>query len=187
MNNVEIKYDTFLKGKIIDLVCVTEEIITKSNWHNWFNNEENIVNMQKHYYPNTVEEQLEYFRSEVFKNRSKLQLGIFHKRDQFLIGTISLSNIDHINNHCEIGGLIGEMKYQNIDCWLEANRLLIHHAVNTLNMHRIYAGSISKEVSIFYERLLGFKTEGVHEQEVFKNGKYHDVYYFAKVYEPKIS
>ena len=153
MNNHEIQYDVFLKGEHIDLVVLTEEIVEKSNWYNWFNNEENMLNMQKHYFPNTREDQLRFFRAEISENQSKLQVGIFHKMDQILIGTISLSNIDLLNRKCEIGGLIGETTYKSIKYWLEANRILFRHAVETLNMHRIHGASIAKEVSVFYERL----------------------------------
>jgi len=48
----KINYDIFIKGDLIDLVCLNEEIVEKSNWYNWFNDEENMKYMQKHYYPN---------------------------------------------------------------------------------------------------------------------------------------
>ena len=53
-----IKFDVFIKGKIIDLVVLTEEIVEKTNWYSWFNDEEVTKNMQKHYYPNTKEMQI---------------------------------------------------------------------------------------------------------------------------------
>lgn len=182
MNTQEIQYDIFLEGELVDLVCVTEEIVEKTNWHNWFNNEKNTGNMQKHYYPNAREDQLNYLKSEINGNKEKLQVGIVHKGEQTLIGMISLSNIDFLNRKCEIGGLIGETKYKSINFWLEANRLLIRHANESLNMHRIYGGSIAKEVSLFYERLLGFEAEGVLKKDIFKNGRYQDAYLFAKVF-----
>jgi RimJ/RimL family protein N-acetyltransferase len=182
MISPKIEYDVFLKGDHVNLVALTEEMVEKSNWHNWFNNEENMSCMQKHYFPNTRESQLRFFRNEISENPTKLQLGIFHKLDQILIGTISLSNIDHLNRKCEISGLIGETKYKSIKYWLESNRLLLHHGVDTLNMHRIYGGSLAKEVSMFYERLLGFQAEGIRKQDIYKNGSFQDVYLFAKIF-----
>jgi len=187
MINQEIQFDVFLKGDNLDLVGLTEEIVEKSNWYNWFNNEENMQTMQKHYFPNSREDQMNFFKNEICGNKNKLQLGIFHKIDQVLIGTISLSNIDYLNRKCEIGGLIGETKYKSINYWLEANRILIRHAVDTLNMHRIHGASIAKEVSIFYERLLGFKTEGILKQDIYKNGSFQDVYLFARIFESAIN
>ena len=175
------KNDVFIAGSQIDLLALSEDIVRCSNWYGWFNDEENTKTMQKHYFPNTKEDQLLFFRNEVCGNPTKLQLGIFHKADQILIGTISLSNIDFVNRKCEIGGLIGEKKYKNINLWLEANRLLIDHASKTLNMHRIYGASLAKEVAIFYERLLGFNSEGILKEDVYKNSAFRDVYLFGKI------
>ena len=148
------KYDVFIQGVNVDLVVLTAEIAEKSNWYNWFNNEENMRIMNKHYFPNTREDQVRFFTDQIKGNRTLIQLGIFHKLDQALIGVISLRAIDFINRKCEIGGLIGETKYKIMKYWLEANRLLIAHARNQLNMHRIYGGALSKEVAILYQRML---------------------------------
>jgi ribosomal-protein-alanine N-acetyltransferase len=187
MNKENIRYDVFLQGESVDLIALTEEIAEKTNWYNWFNDEENMQYMQKHYFPNTKEEQLRFYKSEINGSNTKLQVGILHKADKVLIGTISLSQIDYLNRKCEIGGLIGEKKYKNIKYWLETNRLLIRHAVNTLNMRRIYGASISKEVSVFYERLLGFESEGMLKQDIYKNGRYNDVYLFGRIIDSKVS
>ena len=45
-NESKINFDVFIKGELIDLVVLTEEIIEKTNWYNWFNDEENTKNMQ---------------------------------------------------------------------------------------------------------------------------------------------
>jgi len=175
------KCDVFIAGNHIDLLALSEDIVRCSNWYGWFNDEENTRNMQKHYFPNTREDQILFFRNEISGIPTKLQLGIFHKVDQVLIGTISLTNIDFISRKCEISGLIGEKKYKNINLWLEANRLLIDHASTSLNMRRIYGGALAKEVAIFYERLLGFHPEGVLREDVYKNGRFRDVYLFGKI------
>ena len=43
----EIENDIYIKGKLVDLVRLTEEIAKKSNWYKWFNDEENTKYMQK--------------------------------------------------------------------------------------------------------------------------------------------
>ena len=93
----KIKFDVFIKGELIDLVVLTEEIIEKTNWYNWFNDEENTKDMQKHYFPNTKEIQLKFFKNEIENSNTKIQLGILHKKDQIMVGTLSLNNIDFMN------------------------------------------------------------------------------------------
>lgn len=184
MNDKE--FDVFIKGELIDLVVLDEEVVERTNWYNWFNDEENMKFMQKHYYPNTRAMQLEFFKNEIENNPNKLQLGIFHKKDKVLIGTVSLSDIDFLNRQCEIAGFIGEKKYQNVRNIIEACKLLIAHAFNILNMHRIYGGTIIKEVEEMFCRILGFTHEGIKRKSVYKNGKYHDAYLIGLLKEEYI-
>jgi hypothetical protein len=114
-------------------------------------------------------------------NPTKIQLGIVTTEKETLIGMISLSQIDHLNQKCEIGGLIGDKDFRKMDYWIEANQILINHAFNTLNINRIYGGSIIKAVEQFYIRILGFESEGTSKSDVFKNGKFLDTYKFAKI------
>ena len=174
--NIKTPFDIFIKGTNIDLVVLSSEIVGQTNWYSWFNDEENTEYMQQHYFPNSKELQLKYFKEEIEGSDKKLQLGIYHKKDKILIGTISLNNIDFQHRKCEISGFIGEKKYQTLKPFLEANKLLIKHAFEQLNMNRIYGGALNKDVSDFFVRMLNFETEGVLIDDVYKNGKYHDVY-----------
>ena len=72
-------FDIFIKGEIIDLVVLTNEIVEKTNWYKWFNDEENTKHMQQHYYPNSKELQLKFFKEEIEGNDKKLQLDFFPK------------------------------------------------------------------------------------------------------------
>jgi capsular polysaccharide biosynthesis protein len=42
--------------------------------------EESTKNMQKHYFPNTVAIQLNYFNEHILNNKTKLQLGVVEKK-----------------------------------------------------------------------------------------------------------
>ena len=81
-----------------------------------------------------------------------------------------------MNRKCEISGFIGEKKYQTLKPFVEANKLLIKHAFEHLNMNRIYGGSLNKDVADLFVRLLHFDEEGVLKEDVFKNNKYNNVY-----------
>lgn len=178
-----IKYDVFIEGKGIDLISLNEDIAVNSNWYNWFNNELTTKGMQKHYFPNNANQQLKFFQTNVQDNINKLQLGIVYKIDNKLIGTISLNNINLINKSCEIAGLIGEKDYRNINNYVEASRLIIIHAFNTLNMHRIYGGTMTKELKVLHCKMLGFTFEGTQKEAIFKDGKYHDTFMIGLLYK----
>jgi len=171
-----IKFDIFIKGALVDLVVLTEEIVEKTNWYNWFNDENNTKYMQKHYFPNTKTMQVEFFKSEIENNKNKLQLGILHKDEDLFCGVISLNDINYLNRCCEISVIMIEKSSITIQHFIEAARLIMKHAFETLDMNRIYSGTIVKEIDTLYCRTLGFKPEGISRKAVYKNGKYHDVY-----------
>jgi ribosomal-protein-alanine N-acetyltransferase len=171
--------DVFIKGIDVDLICLNQNVLNNSNWYNWFNDEETTKHMQKHYYPNTYDLQLQYFKSSIENNKSKMQCGIFHKQEKVLIGTISLNNIDLINRNCELSVIIGEKKFQNLNFFIESHKLMLRHAFDTLNLNKVYGGTIIKEMNILFCRVLGYTSEGKLIEHVFKNGKYHDAYRFG--------
>jgi len=174
--NKNLKFEVFIKGNLVDLVVLTEEIVKKTNWYKWFNNEETTKNMQKHYFPNTVDLQLDFFKKNILNNNKIVQLGIVVKKDNFFSGVMSLSNIDFLNQSCEFGAIIGEESSRNIKYFLEAAKLIIKHAFDTLHMQRVYSGTIVKEIDDLLCKTLGFKHEGIQRKAVYKNGKFLDIY-----------
>ena len=176
-------FDVFIRGKIIDLVVLNIELIESTNWYKWFNDEETTTYMQKHYFPNTKRLQSEYFINEIKDNNNKLQLGIVSKKDQIMIGIISLNDIDHINRKCETSCVIGEKKYRDMKNYIEAYRLIIKHGFDTLNMNRISGGTIKKELEDILCKFLGFKSEGILRESVYKNGKYYDTHFHSILYK----
>ena len=178
-------FDVFIKGKAIDLVVLTNEVVEKTNWFNWFNDEESTKNLQKHCFPNSRELQLKYFRDEIEGVDKKIQLGIVKKSNNLFCGVISLNNINHLNSCCEIGLIIGEGEARKLQYFIEAVKLICNHAFDTLNINRIYSGTISKEIDELFCRVLGFKHEGLFKQAVFKNGTYRDVYQHALLREDR--
>ena len=101
------------------------------------------------------------------------------KSNSLFCGVISLSNINHLNRNCEIGLIIGEAEARKLKYFIEAVKLTCKHAFDTLNINRIYSGTISKEIDELFCRVLGFEHEGLLRQAVFKNGAYHDIYQHA--------
>ena len=179
----KMKFNVFIKGKNVDLVVLDEEAVEKTEWYNWFNDEENTEYMQQHYYPNTKAKQLAFYKSEIENNPKKLQVGIFHKEDKVLIGVISLNNIDYLNRKCSTGMIIGIKKYRKLVYFLEALILLIKHAFEQLNMNKLSEGAVSKDITDLLIKKLGYKSEGVRRKEIYKNGEYVDVYLFGLLKE----
>lgn len=185
MNNID--YDIFIKGEQIDLVVLSEETVEKTNWYRWVNDEEITEYMQQHYYPNTKELQLKYFKDQIENNSSIVQLGIVNKINSILIGMVSLKNIDLQNRSAEISIIIGEKKYHNLDHFIESCKLMIRHGFDTLGLNRIYSGSFSKDIDNLFCRVLSFNSEGTLKKAVYKKGIYHDVYLCAIINDTQLS
>jgi len=172
-----IKFDVFIKGEQIDLVVLTEEIVKKTNWYKWFNDEETTYHMQQHYYPNTLDSQINFFRNNLKNNDTIVQLGILHKMDNVFCGVVSIGNINNFNHNAEISLIIGEKKYRVLDIAYEAMKLIINHSFESLNLHKVSVGYIAtlKPWGLFLQNSFGFVKEGIQKEHVFKNGKYIDI------------
>jgi RimJ/RimL family protein N-acetyltransferase len=173
------KRDVFLKGKHVLLKALNKEDALHSNWYGWFNDEELSKTLQKHYFPNTMEAQVDFWEKNIRNASNKLQLGICKTSGSELLGIVSLNNLDFINRKCEFSIIIGEKSGQNINIFLESAKLVFNHAFHSLNMNRIYGGSISKDLIALMCRSLGCKEEGVARQDIFKNGNYHDAFLYS--------
>lgn len=172
-------YDIFIEGKEIDLISLNEELARNSRWYQWFNDENVTAFMQRHYYPNSAAQQVEYFKTSIENNTTRVQCGILHKKNQVLIGSIALNSIDFINRNSELSVLIGERKYHNLSYLVEAHRLMLRHAFDTMNLNRVYGGSAIKEVDSLFCRALGYTREGILRNHIYKNGVYLDTYLFG--------
>jgi len=168
----------FLAGKNVVLKVLTKDDVLHSNWYGWFNDEQLCKTLQKHYYPNTLEAQLDFWEKNSNRN-DKIQLGICKPGDARLLGIISLNNIDLINRKAEISAVIGEPGARSVNLFVESCKLLFNHAFNSLNLNRIYGGSLSKELVILMCRTLGCREEGVGRSDIYKDGKYCDSYRYG--------
>ncbi|MFC1814779.1 GNAT family N-acetyltransferase [Thermodesulfobacteriota bacterium] len=168
-------HGVFLSGKYVNLTVLTEEDVYNSNWYDWFNDEDTTMLTQHHCFPNTRKKQLEML-NEINKSENKIQFGICDVSGGPIVGVVSLQAIDFINRKAETSLMMGEQKYRGVKYFIESFSLIIRHGFNSLNLHRIYGGTIIPEIAELMCRTLGFKQEGIFREDVFKNGKYVDVY-----------
>jgi RimJ/RimL family protein N-acetyltransferase len=91
-----------------------------------------------------------------------------------LIGAISLA-MDSKHSRGELGYWIGT-KYWNNGYCTEAVKAVIAHAFTTMNMNKVYARHLSKNVAsgIVMEKC-GMIKEGCQREQYLKSGKYVDI------------
>jgi RimJ/RimL family protein N-acetyltransferase len=90
------------------------------------------------------------------------------------VGSIGLDKIDWHNQECEGGPIIFAPNERSFGYAEEAIELMIRHAFDDLNLHRIYIYCYTFNKVVELVKWFGFKEEGVLRQAVFAQGKFHD-------------
>ena len=174
------KYESFLKGDLVDLVIINQEVLEKHSWHSWLNDQKITKYTKQGYYPLSKEEHLKYVKENIFAKK-RIQLGILDNKRKVLIGMISLYNINHLDRCCSVSALFNknDKKIDSIKFFLEAQNLIVKHAFDKLNLRRIEAASNDERMLKMNQKLFGFKCEGVLKQRDFIEGEYKDRYLLA--------
>lgn len=82
--------------------------------------------------------------------------------------------------------LFGERAYWGKGYAYTASDLIIKHAFNHLNMHRLYLGCLIKNKAMKSLALkLGFIQEGIRKSAIYSNGEYSDVVEFGLLKDEK--
>lgn len=94
-----------------------------------------------------------------------------------IIGWISLSNIDRINQSADFHGIvIGDPAYRDGFAWIESYLFVYYYAFEVLRLNRVYGHArIDHHASQMTHQLFHVTEEGVLRQAVYKDGKFIDV------------
>jgi RimJ/RimL family protein N-acetyltransferase len=114
------------------------------------------------------------------KDEGTLSLAIVIKENDRLIGGAGLRDIDFVNRHAVFGICLGDKNEWDKGHGTEALRLLLGHAFETMNLHRISLHVLehNKRGLRCYEKV-GFVREGILRQETFRAGRYWDTIVMA--------
>jgi RimJ/RimL family protein N-acetyltransferase len=92
------------------------------------------------------------------------------------IGSVGFLNYDPIQQKAELRKLIGESKMRGMGLAREATQLWIQYGIKNLKLKKIYLNTLNTNIrNIKLNEELGFKVEGILRNEVFFDGKYHDL------------
>ena len=180
-------FDTFLEGSKVDLIVLDSKVVKNTDWYTWLNYQKNTELLETGKFPNTIEKQLKYLKTEIIskkellsnsKTDKKIQLGIVDKHTNILVGMVSAYNFNYFTRTCYVSVIMDlKKKLKNrLETFKEAQDLIIDHIFFKMNFRKIYSGTSSEKLSILTEKLWGFKREGVLKEHEFINGKYVDSY-----------
>lgn len=86
------KLSVFIEGELINLCVPIREYALGSDWYSWFNHKATTRYLEQGIFPNTPEQQIEFFES--LKDKRRLCLIIQRKSDGEYIGVVSLSSLN---------------------------------------------------------------------------------------------
>lgn len=105
---------------------------------------------------------------------------IVEKGQRRHVGNLALHQIHPVHRSAELGILIGASDARGKGYGREACELIIRYAFDHLNLHKITAGTVDKNVAMKQVFLsLGFSIEGTLVQQYYLEGTYHDIFRFG--------
>jgi [ribosomal protein S5]-alanine N-acetyltransferase len=158
----------------------------EGNYPNWFSDMD-VCRFNRHgVFPQSKDGIAQFVRT-LDGDRTRLVWAVYRLEDGLHIGNISLQNISYIDKSAEIAFIFGEKS-----CWgrgyaFDAAYLLIHHAWDKLNLHRIYCGTASTNIGMQKLALkLNMVQEGLRREALYLDGYYVDIVEFGLLRDDNI-
>lgn len=144
-------------------------------YRHWFNDPEVVRHNSHGRFPMTVE-QLKKYVVECQQDRGTMVLAVVLRETGRHVGNISLQRINWIDRNAEIAFVLGESDCHGKGIMQRAGALLIQHAFHTLNLHRVYCGTLATNEGMKKLAVkLNMKEEGCRKEAIFKDGRYLDI------------
>jgi RimJ/RimL family protein N-acetyltransferase len=139
----------------------------------WFNDPD-VTRFLLRYQPMTLAEEVEFLRRRA-ESTADVVLGIVVRADDRLVGVCGLHHLDVRNRHAAFGINLGDKTAWGKGYGTEATRLVVRHAFDTVNLHRVWLHvyEYNPRAVRVYEKV-GFRLEGRLRQDAFRDGKYWD-------------
>lgn len=162
---------TFITGTATDLIILTSEYI--ETMQGWMNDHAVTQYLSAGAWPMYLQGEQAWLES--LPKDGHLHLGIWHKRDQKLIGSCGLHEIDHIHQLAELGIVIGEKDYWGQGVGREAITRIVQHGFDWLNLRHITLRVLGNNPRAqgLYEQC-GFVHTGTIPEHVLKAGQWVD-------------
>lgn len=170
----------FLVGDKIYLRSLADEDID-GPYFGWLNDQQSDVYTSHAIWPNS-RTRMQKFLARIGDGRTDLVLAIVEKASDRHIGNIGLHEINWVHRYATLAILVGEADARGKGYGKEAINLLVRHAFDRLNLHRIQLGLRADNVAALkaYQGAQ-FREEGRFVEAMYGGGKYHDVIRMARI------
>src|SRR5256712_9132017 len=120
--------------------------------------------------PVTLAEEERWFRDS--ERRTDEQIFAIEVEGQH-VGNLGLHKIDRLHRKSEVGIVIGEPTFWSKGYGTEAMRTALRYAFGPLSLNKVSLDVLEYNTRAIrtYERL-GFRPEGVHREDIYKDGRF---------------
>lgn len=118
----------------------------------------------------------EKFLSEISSEKDDYMFAIEHKEEKIFLGTIAVYLVNWKNGTCCVGISIGP-EFQGNGYGTDAMKVMLDFIFNYMNINKVklQVFGYNKRAIHSYEKC-GFLLEGTLREELFRFGKFHDIY-----------
>lgn len=113
-----------------------------------------------------------WYKNYMNNRGNSVRCAILNNNKQ-IIGLVSLTNINHLNQSAEFHIMIGDKNSQGKGAGFFATNAMLKHAFYNLNLHRVELSALEYNIPAnrLYQKV-GFVKEGIKRLSNFKNGKF---------------
>lgn len=180
-----VKADVFYNGETIDLIVPTRELAEKSTWYSWFNSQGTTRFTDHGIFPNTPEQQIEFFNS--LKSGTRFALLLRLKNHTEPSGVVSLSSINFRKRTAALAIVTDTEANPAIPPFatMEAVAAVTEHGFNVMGLRRIESGQVYPALSKWNQmlELFGYRAEGFRRKAYSRGQVISDEVAMACLYE----
>lgn len=117
----------------------------------------------------------DWYTNYLSNRGNNIRCSILNEADQ-LIGLVSLTNINRLNQSAVFHIMIGQSARRSKGIGSYATNEMLNHAFFDMNLNRVELSVLASNhrAIALYEKV-GFKKEGINRQAVYKNGTFADM------------
>lgn len=163
------------KGKLVRLRAFAERDVLKA--YSFMNDYEVVRNVNADaVFPTSLDEEEKFIFSEAEKYSLCYEFAIETLENMEFIGCCSVKDTNFKDRTCSIGIIIGNKDYWGKSYGADAIRVLLGFIFKELNFRKVKLSvfGFNKRAINCYKKV-GFITEGVLKEEIYRDGGYHDV------------
>lgn len=127
-----------------------------------------------------IDVDIKWFDNYMNNRNNAVRCAITSDDNDDIIGLVSLTSIDYMNQSAEFHIMIGNNENHGRGIGTFAVNAMLNHAFNNMNLRRIELTVLkdNERAQHVYEKC-GFIREGIKRQAKYKNGKFIDMYVYS--------